>query len=123
MSKIKVKATIVANGQEIVASNSQSKRTPVVTRVQRSNSEYSFVNTMDEVRSLLESKQYSIFVNHVRGTNNNAPFEKGQLCGTYREAIEYIASNEGNKYRVDLVLRNREYTKSELEAIASSLDF
>lgn len=121
MSKIKVKATIVANDQ-IVAGNT-AKRTPVVTRVQTNNGEYSFVNTMDEVRSLLESKQYSIFVNHVRGTNNNAPFEKGQLCASYREALEYVAANSNNKYRIDLIARNRQYSKDELEAIASTLDF
>ena len=122
MSKIKVKATIVANGQEIVAANT-AKRTPVVTRVQTNNGEYSFVNSLNEVRSLLESGNYSIFVNYVRGKDNNAPFEKGVLCASYREAIEYIASNPESKYRVDLVLRNRQYSTDELEAIASSLDF
>lgn len=122
MSKIKIRATVVANDQ-VVASNSSLRRTPVVTRVQKSNGEYVFVNSLDEVRSLLESKQYSIFANHVRGKDNNAPFEKGQLCLSYREAIEYIASNPENKYRVDLVLRNRQYSADELVAIATDLDF
>lgn len=121
MSKINIKATIVANGQE-VASNI-AKRTPVITRVQLNNGEYNFVNNLNEVRSLLESGNYSIFVNHIRGKDNNAPFERGQLCASYKEAIEYIASDTENKYRVDLVLRNRQYSTDELEAIASSLDF
>ena len=122
MSKIKVKATIVAENN-VVASNSQYNRTPVVTRVQVNNNEYTFVNNLNEVRSLLESGNYSIFVNYVRGKDTDAPFKKGQLCQTYREAIEYIASNPESKYRVDLVLRNRQYSTDELEAIASSLDF
>ena len=121
MSKIKVKATIVAENN-VVASNSQS-RTPVVTRVQVNNNEYTFVNNLNEVRSLLESDKYSIFVNYIRGKENNCPFEKGKLCGTYREAIEYIASHPESKYRIDLVLRNRQYSTDELEAIASTLDF
>lgn len=121
MSKINIKATIVANGQEqeVVA----AKRTPVITRVQQNNGEYSFVNNLNEVRTLLESGAYSIFVNHIRGKDNTAPFEKGILVNSYKEAIEYIASDTENKYRVDLVLRNRQYSTDELEAIASSLDF
>ena len=120
MSKISIKATVVANGQEVGANNSQSKRTPVVTRVQQSNNQYTFVNTINEVRSLVESGSYAIFVNSIRGKDNDAPFEKGQLCASYKEAIEYIATNSNNKYRIDLVLRNRQYSKDELEAIASS---
>lgn len=121
MSKINIKATIVANGQEIV---NQPRRTPVVTRVQDQN-KYRFVNLIEEVSNLLSSGNYSIFVNHIRGKDNNAPFEKGQLCSSYKEAIEYIASNcsSENKYRVDLVLRNRQYSADELNAIASNLDF
>lgn len=122
MSKISIKATVVANDQ-VVASNSQSKRTPVVTRVQLESGEYIFVNTLSEVRSLLESGRYSIFANHVRGKDNNAPFEKGNLCSSYKEAIEYIASDPEGKYRVDLVLRNRQYSADELVAIATDLDF
>lgn len=118
---IKVKATIVAENN-VVAGN-PAKRTPVVTRVQQSNNQYTFVNTINEVRSLVESGSYAIFVNSIRGKDNDAPFEKGQLCASYKEAIEYIATNSNNKYRIDLVLRNRQYSKDELEAIASSLDF
>lgn len=116
----KIKATIVVTEQEVA---SQFKRTPVVTRVQDQNQKYRFVNKMEEVKSLLSDGNYSVFVNRIRGKDNNAPFEKGQLCSNYKEALEYIASNSTEKYRVDLVLRNREYSADELEAIASNLDF
>lgn len=119
MSKINIKATIIANSND-----SNAGKIPVITRVQV-DSEYRFAKDLSEIRSLLESGKYSIFVNHIRGKENKAPFEKGQLCSSYKEAIKYIASNcsSENKYRVDLVLRNRQYSPSELEAIASSLDF
>lgn len=120
MSKINIKATIVAN-DNVVAGN-LARRTPVITRVQIDEG-YTFVNNLDEVRKFLETGNYSIFVNHIRGKNNNTPFEKGQLCPNYKEAIEYIASHSEKKYRVDLVLRNHKYNADELKAIASNLDF
>lgn len=98
------------------------KKVPVVTRVQ-TNTGYEFINSLTSVRECLMTGDYSIFVNHIRGKNNDAPFQKGHYCASYKEAIEYIASHEEDRYRIDLVLRNREHSSAELAAIAANLDF
>lgn len=124
MSKINIKATIVADKNTVATENTVAKRTPVITRVQTNTGDYEFVNSLTSVRELIISGKYSIFVNYIRGKDNDAPFKKGKLCLSYKEAIEHIASQEtSERYRVDLVLRNREYSSDRLAAIAANLDF